>query len=298
MVISVWDHTNEKFGTSFTSAIGVIITYMYRCKVLLAENGAPGQSIGDVLIDRDYSRELAGGSFFHACRGMGEGLATWVGKRFGRQHIDRYVEIIERTLYYVPQHNDMNKEPFELKMYYEIDDIINSAAYFSNHLVINTDRSSNLTSKIILSEAEKVVVLLNESPADFQFFIQNYKSIKHKCIFVIVEPYYKKSNKLTELLLIYGINRNQIFQLNYTEDFLYHADNGRILEYVQVNYKCTRYNSERKFMDQLKACTTEIFMRKEKLSGFYEHFENHWYTWPIDYKNIPSRKKTRTDNKI
>lgn len=281
MIISVFDFTNENMSPHFTGMLGTLIAHTYNCKILLVENSKRRRCLGDVLISNRYSEELREGSFFYSSRQPGEGLASFIAKRFGKPCFGNYVEILSPSLYYSPHFNDLGSEPYEMQLYDELLDYLYNSNDLSQIKIINTDRSSNLTTTQILSEAGRVVVLIDHNIKTFQKFSSIYRNMLDKCIFVVLNSNEFQYAALLKDLPTIGIYRWQVTTFNYTDEFFYNAENGRLVDYVLTKFKCSYKDPEHAFISNMYNLIDIIISNKfpkqgaAERVGFYQNIQKH-----------------------
>jgi hypothetical protein len=175
------------------------------------------------------------------------------------------MEILNSSLYYIPPRNITNTRTFDFDLYDKIESILEVFETFADIIYIDTSNGNNLSSKIILDEADLVVVNLAQDDSMIQHFFDNYSSILHKCVFII-SSYRKKSklniNKISKTHLI---DKSNIAIIPYNVEYREAVSHGNIVEFLMRNFSCKRSHPNYIFIKEVKRAV-EMIMRNIELS--------------------------------
>lgn len=307
MIIPVLNYTKNQVGAGFSAALGTAIVCGCNCKVLLAENCFGKDCLGDVLIDSRYSIVLKRETSYCAGHNCEESLARWVERSFNKPAVGDYVSIIDESLFYAPFYNGISQLSYELNLDDEIQKIIDNYHDLAEILIVNTDNSTNITSRHIIDSSDKIIVIVennNESVADVIDQLSKLEGGRDKCIFVALtkKPVEDKSLHYNELkdmnsqLSKGGIRREQFFNFYISDDFFYFMELASVTDYIQSNYRCARNSSEYYTIKQIKDIADCIMSSYARANGFSEAFGTKWYSTRIDYSVFPKTSRNRRKN--
>ena len=95
------------------------------------------------------------------------------------------IPILNSRILYLPQSPIVNREVFSYEFSQAMYQMFQCLEEVGDHIFIDTEVNDNLSSKLILEEADLVVVNLNQNPRFVEDFFRNYSSLRSKCVFVI-----------------------------------------------------------------------------------------------------------------
>ena len=270
MIISVWNQDDRDLSKAFTTLLASVATLLYPTKITVLENSMSGRLIGDMMLGNTYSEELRedGARFYE--KGAGGSIVPYIESRYLKSgRMKNLVEIVERGLYYIPQYNDGSKVVFDLDFYDRMFEYKEQAQKISDHLIIATARNDSFTTPHVLEAADKVVVLIPFNALNISRFLDNYRSIRSKCIMVylIHEDLIKNRENANRLMRNYGFRKNEYYIIGYTDQMEYSEVRGKILDYIRENLE-HRHPEEQAFLNSLRRLCEEIFGKKELGMGY------------------------------
>jgi hypothetical protein len=181
------------------------------------------------------------------------------------------MEILGESLYYIPTNQLTNKELYEYDLYHNIKSILKTLDTVADIIYIDTTNRNNLSTKVILEEADLVVVNLVQNSSIIQHFFDNYSSIISKCVF-LVSGYHKQSVlNLNIISKLHSINKNQIAIIPYNYEYQEAVNQGTIIEFLSRNYSCKRKNPNYEFVFQVKKAV-EMIMKHINYVNHQEAF--------------------------
>jgi hypothetical protein len=141
------------------------------------------------------------------------------------------LEILDKSLYYIPNNNQTNKEAFDYNLYDNINHILKALETFADITYIDTSNQNSLSSKIILEEVDLIVVNLVQNTAMIEHFFNNYSSILSKCVFLI-SSYHKKSNlDINKISKSHLIDKSNIAAIPYNVEYQEAVLQGTVVEF-------------------------------------------------------------------
>lgn len=278
MKIAFWSNAQDSIGvTSNLACISVASVFAYSYKTVLMENHLQKNKLENLLFYDLASRkkELQ----HHSSQ-----------ERFGYRYMINYMdymneeenyksskevikgaslEILNDSLYYLPLDYIQNSNTFDYSLYGSIRFILNKLDEFADITYIDTSNHNNLSSKIILEEADLIVVNFIQNKSLIIHFFENYSSILHKCVFLI-SNYHKNSKlDLNTISKEYLIDPSHIVAIPYNIEYQEAVLQGTVVEFITRNYKCQKKNPNYRFVYEVKKavkmiiCHLEISPKKE-----------------------------------
>lgn len=167
------------------------------------------------------------------------------------------IELLERGLYYVPQFTS-NADLYDYQFQCDLLPLLKK---YQEIAFIDTQRENTISSKVILEDADIVVVLLRQNMDEIQSFFQNYSSLVPKAFFIISDYQKKSPVNLQKIVSEFGFRRDCIGVIPHSEEFGLAAAYGRMIEYISSNYMSSEEKESRYFMQELKK-TTFLLMQQ------------------------------------
>lgn len=272
--IAFWSNAKGSSGvTSNLACISVASVMQYSCKVVLWENHKQKNSLGNTLLSNRsqyYMNEEE--NYQLKSVGMNHIVNHFVYRdnecplvkldsgclNYGSNIKDHSLEIINESLFYIPNSSAINHELYDYDLYQNINNIMNTLDSFAEITFIDTSNCNNLSSKIILEEADLVVVNLVQDSSVIQHFFDNYSSIVHKCVFLIGR-YHKQSNlNKQKISKLHSIQKSQIAVIPYNYEYQEAVDEGTVIEFLSRNLSGKRKNPNYDFIIQVKKAVQMI----------------------------------------
>jgi len=186
----------------------------------------------------------------------------------GIQNAYPVIELLEKGLYYVPQFTE-NADLYDYQFHFNLLPLLRR---YQEIAFIDTHRENTLSSKVILEEADVVVVLLRQDMDEIQSFFQNYSSLIPKAFFIINDYQKKSAINLTKIVSEFGFQNDSIGVIPHSEEFQLAAAYGRMIEYISSNYNTSEERENRYFMQELKKTTfllmQQVVFNRELGEGF------------------------------
>ena len=117
---------------------------------------------------------------------------------------------------------------------------------------------NTLSSKIILQEADLIVVNLSQNPYILEDFFENYRSLIDKSVYLLGN--YTPESKYTKgyILRKYHIPRERIATIPYNVEFHDALNSGSVISFLNQNYQCKRKDENYYFIREVKRAVEMI----------------------------------------
>ncbi len=269
MKVAFWSNASELCSVSQNlAAISVASVNRFPYSIIAMENRLQSHNLGKAYHSREkYNTHDSVGTNYYDGNGI-EGLLRKIYR--GEYHPDilkSYLnEIIRKHLYYIPQSRIIHSEIFD----YEFDHCIYSLFQMTNQCAdicfIDTASNNSLSTKIILEEADLIVINLCQKKNVLEDFFQNFVSLIPKAVFIISNYDPKAVNSSQILFREYHIPRENIIAIPFNE--LYHIayESGNVLDFIHCNYSCNMDNPNYPFIQSIKKATYIIIRKLEQIT--------------------------------
>lgn len=267
MNIAFWSNAYEKSGALFNFA-AVSIASVMRCpyKITVLENYLGKNNLGKAFFQDNTS---AGNKDriinFYEGKGI-EGLLRRIYRGDKDPGLIKYYrrEVIPKHLYYIPQNGVINSELFDYELYYNLYDLICIIQNNTDLCYFNVNQQNHLSSKVILQEADLVVINLYQDSDYLKDFFLNYSSIISKSIFIIGKYSPKSILSCKRIAKQYDIALEDIAPIPYNEDFNIACRYGRAKEFINRNYFCEKENPNYLFIHGIRRAAYIISKKAEE----------------------------------
>ncbi len=266
MKISFWSNIRGVAGVTANMGCISVLTSLGRLGTsVLLENHYSTNSIGDILLSPGKIEQLREhGDYFYRY-GVEYVLKRLYSGEEGEKLLhNAVIPLFFSSLHYLPQGRIVNKEVFNYEFNLVQDELFQALETISDYVFIDTETNQNLSSNVILSEADLVVVNLPQNPHVLEEFFENYASIQQKAVYLIgryrPESYWKISRICSE----FHIPRDRIGVIPYNMEMEEAMMQGHLLQYLNRNfYKASDAESEYLIRYAKRSCQ---MIRKNALS--------------------------------
>ncbi|SHO47042.1 hypothetical protein [Anaerocolumna xylanovorans] len=279
--------------TSNLACISIAMAFENSCRTVLLENHYQKNSLENMLIHRQEKRQARNAVNISRYKGL-EHIINQVSKDWTKDRI-HYNEIQERTvyeeictlndphssyrtsfymedeklmkeasfeilinsLYYVPIGNHFNQFIFDYTLNDNIIKILQASENFASYTFIDTSNENHLSSKIILEEADLIVVTLAQDQKVIKEFFRNYSSLLSKCI-ILLSEYRNDTLKVQAISEKYSFHMSKIVQIPYNMEYSQAIEQGAIVEFMTRNYGCEREDSNYPFITGVRHAAAAI----------------------------------------
>lgn len=242
---------------------------MFRYKSIIIENHRQKNKINHCLESRiNHNLIFEDTSYYYNYTGMDSILykLSLNDNQFCQSNLEEAEKIIVNELdnifsdclYYIPNDNKMNQEIFEQIIDQHILTILEASERFADLIFIDTESSNNLSTQLILHEADIIVVNISQDTNILHKFFRDYKSILSKCLFLINNYDEKSHLNLKKISKIYKIDKSNITVIPYNHDYKDALMRGSLISFIIQNYNSMINNENAKFVSAIVRATTMI----------------------------------------
>lgn len=289
MKIAFWSSAKGSNGvTSNLACVSVAMVFENSVKTILLENHYQKHTLADMLIHRQekkknrnivnvsrykglehvinqlsrnkYNRHLnytavaaqeAPGKEFCVLRDSNGGNTYLTSKEDEKLIKEASFEILINSLYYIPIGNQFNEFIFDYILNENIMKILWASEIFAGYTFIDTSNVNHMSSKIILEEANLVVVNLSQEEDQIDQFFRNYSSLLSKSIILLSE--FKYNSLISDMLSgKYPFQTSKIIGIPYNVEYNQAIQQGTIVEFMTRNYRCKKDSPNYEFIKAVK----------------------------------------------
>lgn len=260
MKVAFWESMRrESRRTDNMAAISIMLSILYRKKVILLDNGQESDSFERVFrgIQRFYYVREDSNYIVHI-HGMDQILNNLhITTELEPLLTRSAVEVIQDYLYYVPQSKVINHLAYEYQLYQELPTIMRLYESISNLIMIRTRNGNNLSTKQVLDEADLVMVELAQNYDVLDEFFDNYSSLCQKAIYVF-NQYTNHSINIQNIMMKYHIKKEQIVILTEHQPMNAASISGNLVSFLKGNCYCKKESEHYHCVRQLRRASKMI----------------------------------------
>lgn len=265
MKIAFWSNAHGKNGvTSNLACISVMEILEKQRRNLLLENHFNINNLETVLNQSMTRNRLNEYNFYnqkgieHLIRKIHSGFSLENGASLANAVSNSVMTFMEDRMSYLPQNYLMNQEVFDYEFNQVINPMFQLLEQFCDTVYIDTAVGSTLSSKIILEEADLIVVNLSQNPYVLEDFFEHYQSLMEKSVYLLGS--YTPESKYTRRYIIrkYDIPRDKIAAIPYNVQFKDAVTSGNLISFLNKNYECGRKNENYYFIREVKKAIAMI----------------------------------------
>lgn len=274
MKISFWSNVRGQAGvTTNMACISAIITIGGMGKTVLLENHYSARGLGEILLleeKRESLREY--GEYFNRY-GIEYILKRLYSGESGEKLIHQAsIPLLFSNMYYVPQSHIVNREVFEYEFNLVQEKLFKTLELLSDYIFIDTETNQNLSSTIILSEADVIVVNLDQDPIHIKEYFDNYMPLQEKAVYLIGNYNPKLPYNINRICKEYHVDRERIVGIPYNFELDSNIKRGNILPFLNRSYFRPSDRESEYLIRQLKRAgkmvrKRALAVRREKKKG-------------------------------
>lgn len=267
MKIAFWSNARGTCGvTSNLACISVISALMGRQKAVLLENHLHLNHL-ELILNQSLERNLVKEYTYYSQIGIDQLMRRiHSGLDLERAVLDCSIPITER-LCYLPQNDQMNPEQFNYEfgqVVYPMLSLLEKQGYI---IYFDLEQTNSLSSKIVLNEADIVVVNLCQNPAVLEDFFEQHLSLKRRAFYVVGAYSPQSATTISMIQRKYQIEPERIGRIPYSAAFANAMNQGRLVSFLKQNYREGRKGEYRKFMEEVKETTRLLWEFNSKRGG-------------------------------
>ncbi len=233
--------------------MSVMGTLMRKQKTLMLENHYNLNNLEHALVGRSELQFVKEDSYFYNQVGLDSLM-----KRIHSNMADRNtvaassISLLNDSIYYIPQSHVTNKEFFEYEFNQVLHPLFHALEDFSDVVFVDTAGSEHLSSKVILNEADLVVVNLSQNPIILSDFFKQYSTLQDKAVFLIGNYNPDSKFNLKNIIRKYHIDKSKIGVIPYNVEFADALSEGNVIRFLMHNYDCKKQDGNYYFIQEVK----------------------------------------------
>ncbi|MDO4167342.1 MAG: hypothetical protein Q4D32_08060 [Eubacteriales bacterium] len=257
MKVAFWSPSRESLGvTTNMACIAGIASMSGAGRTILLENHYSIHNIADIILPTEQTSELREQAKYYAKYGIEYVLKQIYAGKDGAEVIHQSaVPLLYERLLYLPQSYIVNREVFNYEFGLVQEELFRCLERAAEYVFVDTETNRNLSSNVILSDADLIVVNLKQDPQMFDDFFRENASIREKAVYLIGSYQKDFEFNLRRICYEYQIDRKRIGAIPLNTELVSAAAQGRLLQFLSMNFykACGRENDY--FMRQLKRAT-------------------------------------------
>lgn len=280
MKIAFWSNSRGMSGvTSNLACISALSSLMSGKKAVLFENHFDVNNLGDVLGTEYREKEILCEASGYGVSGMGnqggesshlrEMLEEIVQEcpAYAGLSFEKSVSYVNRHLYYLCGAKSYQEETREFFLQDNLKLLLSVMNEYMDIVYVDTASSHHKSSRIILQEADRVVVSLSQNPKLLDYFFRNFSDIRKKAFYIIGN--YNSTSEFDKEYIRreYNIPDGQLGVIPHSVAFADAMAKGRLLSFLQENLNCETDNPNFGFIKEAKESARKLgkdFVIKQK----------------------------------
>lgn len=239
--------------TSNLACISVMCNLMRKQKTLVLENHYNLNNLEHALVGRTEPYYVKEDNYFYNQVGL-DNLIMRIHSNLADDNTvaASSIPLLNNSFYYIPQSHITNKEFFEYQFNQVIHPLFHALETFGDMVYVDTAGSDHLSSKVILSESDMVVVNLSQNPRVLSNFFKNYSSLQEKAVYLIGNYNPESKYNLRNIIRKYHIDKTKIGVIPYNVDFADALSEGNIIRFLLRNFDCRKHDMNYYFIQEVK----------------------------------------------
>lgn len=257
--IAFWSNAHGKNGvTSNLACISVMEILEQKRRNLLLENHFNINNLETVL-NQSMSRNKLNEYNFYNQKGI-EHLIRKIHSGYSMENSDSMknavsnsvMTFMEDRMNYLPQNCLMNQEVFDYEFNQVVNPMFQLLEQFCDTVYIDTAVGNALSSKIILEQADLIVINLSQNPYILDDFFEHYQPLMKKSVYLLGN--YTPESKYTKgyIMRKYHIPRTKIAAIPYNVQFKDAVTSGNLIAFLNEYHQCDRKNDNFYFIHEVK----------------------------------------------
>ncbi len=239
MKISFWSPMRGDAGvTTNMACISALAAMGGKGKSILLENHYNLKGLSDILIEPEQKKHIREQGAYYGRNGMEHALkriySGEVEEKVVRQSL---LPLLFTDMKYLPQSSIVNREVFDYEFNLVYRDLFFALEQLADFVFIDTETNRNLSSNLILNEADLVVVNLTQNPKELEHFFSEYESIQEKSVYLLGNYVPELSWNLTKICHEYHISYNKVGVIPMNMELGAALSKGKLLHFLNLNYR-------------------------------------------------------------
>lgn len=254
MKIAFWSPVRTSPGVTTNMACMAGIGAMSGAnRTILLENHYAARNIADIVMPVEQNNTLREQANYYGKYGLEYVLKQIYSGRNGIDVIHQSaVSLLYERLMYLPQSYIVNREVFNYDFGLVREELFRCLEETADYVFVDTETNCNLSTSAILSEADLVVVTLRQDRKMLDDFFQDHASLREKAVYLIAAYEKDMELDLRRICYDYQISRDRIGAVPLNLELVSAAAQGRLLQFLSMNYYKTSGRENDYFMRQVK----------------------------------------------
>lgn len=238
MKISFWSHVRGLTGvTTNLACVSALMAIGRMGKTVVLENHYSTNSIGDLILVPEQIDHLHEHGEYYSRYGMEYILKRlYSGERGDKLVHNSSIPLLFSSMFYIPQGKIVNREVFEYEFNLVQKELFQALEQLSDYVFVDTEANQNLSSSVILSEADLVVVNLDQNIIHLKEFFTNYASIREKAVYLIGNYQPESEWDISRICQEFHIPKDRIGVIPFNMEMAESMAQGRLLQFLNRNY--------------------------------------------------------------
>jgi len=258
--IAFWSNIRGKSGVTVNMVcIAALSSIAGAGKAILLENHYSCNSIASLVFPAEQANQFKESGRYYNQEGIEHVLKRLYSGHDGEELLRHAaLPLLYTSMYYLPQSYIVNKEVFNYEFSLVYKKLFYNLELFSDNVFIDTERNENLSSSLILNEADLVVVNLVQDKMALREFFDNYSSIQEKAVYIIGAYQPELLYNYRRICYEYHIPKDKIGIIPYNIDLSGSMCEGRILQFLNRNYEKATGRENDYFMRHCKKASMMV----------------------------------------
>lgn len=238
MKISFWSHVRGVAGvTTNLTCVSALMAIGRMGKTVILENHYSTNSIGDLILVPEQMEHLHEHGEYYSRYGIEYILKRLYSGEKGEKLVHGgSIPLLFSSMIYIPQGKIVNKEVFEYEFNLVQGELFQALEQLSDYVFVDTETNQNLSSRVILAEADLVVVNLDQDGVHLKEFFTNYVSIREKAVYLIGNYQPEAEWDIRRICQEFHIPRERIGIIPFNMEMADSMSQGRLLQFLNRNY--------------------------------------------------------------
>jgi len=238
MKISFWSPVHRTAGVTTNAAcVSAVMAIGGAGKTVVLENHYSTNSIGDIILIPEQVEHLREHGEYYSRYGIEYVLKRLYSGESGEKLVHRAsIPLLFSSMLYIPQGRVVNKEVFNYEFNLVQKELFQALEKLSDYVFIDTERNQNLSSNVILSESDIIVVNLDQDIAHLRDFFTNYESMQEKAVYLIGNYHTGAEWDVSRICKEFHINRDKIGIIPFNMELSECMAQGHLLQFLNRNY--------------------------------------------------------------
>lgn len=257
MKIAFWSNDRGTGVTANLAAFCMAGLHEHQRKTFILENHYNSNNLAKYLIPSrmEYMKEV---EVYYLGHGTRDCLVQQLERGTNKKRAElSTIELLQDKLLYLPQ-NRLLDDFFDYEFQWNQLPLLERFEERGHLILIDTKPNNSLSSKMILDDADLIVVNLKQDLKQIEDFFHQYSSMLEKAFFILSD--YRANRGITQQQIRkqFEIKSNRLAIIPHNIEFASALYEGRTVEFINRNIHCDATNPNYYFMEELMKTTKKI----------------------------------------